>query len=158
MSGYRSKRPRCLHDLDRFDQIAILDGVEAFEGDTALESFGDLPNVILESTQRGDGTFPHNLFHTSQADLVIAGDIAILHVTSGNRPSPRRTEDLSYFEGSHDAFLLCRGQQTRQSGTQLFDDFIDDAVFSNLDTLVLGNLSRRRIDRHVKGDDDRSRS
>src|SRR5690625_7531127 len=45
---------RLLAHLERLDEIALADVVEAAQSDTALEALADLRGIVLEATQRFD--------------------------------------------------------------------------------------------------------
>src|SRR6266704_353927 len=69
---------------EHLHRVALDDVVPALEGDTALEAFADLVDVILEAPKRGDRAFPQLLVAAPEAHPVATMDDTIADDAASN--------------------------------------------------------------------------
>src|SRR5690606_13493499 len=92
--------------LVRLDHVTDLDVVEVLDADTALEPILDLVDVVLEATQRRDGTREHFDAVAHDAHAILAVDDATAHRAARDGPNARHLEHLAHFGLAEDDFLL----------------------------------------------------
>lgn len=89
--------------FEGFQLVSLFDVTIAVDGDAAFEAGSDFLHVILEAAQRCDLAFMDDDAVTDQAQLAIAGDLAVLHVGTGD-DDLRCVDDLTDFRMAEDHF------------------------------------------------------
>src|SRR5438105_10342572 len=119
-------------DDEGFDDVADLDVVVAFEHDAALETGGDLADIVLHPTERGDRAFPDGLLAPDEAGLRAAPDEAVGHHAARDRRLVGG-EDLAHLSVPEDALDHLRLEHAGESLLDVVEQLVDDLVLANVD-------------------------
>src|SRR5690606_21278665 len=147
---------RLLLHLVRLDDVADLDVVVVTEADTALESFADLGDVILDPAQRRDvEVLGHHDPVPDQPGRGVAPHDTTGHHAPGDVADPRGAEHFADLGGPERALLVLRLEHALERGLDLLDGGVDDRVVPDLDAFALGQLiDRAALRTDVEPDDD----
>src|ERR1051326_7455913 len=144
-------------DLVGFDDVADLDVVEVLQADSALESRLDFPDVVLETSQGGDGPVVNHDPVPDQVYFVSPGDLPLLNVGSADRTQLRDLEDLANFDRGGDFFVLARGKEAFKRLLDVFDGVVNNIIEPDIDVFLLRQPAGVHIGPDVESDDDGAR-
>src|SRR5262245_51215437 len=144
-----------LFELERLDDVAFLDVVVALETDTALDPLANLARIVFEALEAHELARPHDHAVAHQTHIGGALDDAFAHDAARHRAHLADAEHLTHGSLAELLLDLGRREQTLHRVLHVVDDFVDDAVESNLDAVVLGSLARLARRPDVEADDDR---
>src|SRR5260370_28250199 len=137
---------------EHLHRVALDEVVPALEGDTALEAFADLVDVILEAPQRGDRAFPELLVPAPEADPVAAMNDTIGDDAASNDLAAS-LDRLTHLGVPVDDLLEPRLEHACQHLLDLFDQGVDDAVLADGHALQLGRTARISFGLDIRRDD-----
>src|SRR5512143_1800981 len=83
IGGRLRQNPLGFDHVERLDRVADLDVVVSLEADAAFVPLLHLADVVLEALQRRNPAGEEHDAVAEQAHLVVAVDLAVLHVTAG---------------------------------------------------------------------------
>ena len=127
--------------------------MEVGETDTALETLTHFADVVLEATQRLDGALPDDDALTQEAHLRATGDRAVEHEATRDGADLRHTEDLAHFGIAGDDLFVLRSQEAHHRPLDVFEQFVDDLVGTDLDTLCFGEFAGLAVGTDVEADE-----
>src|SRR5438034_8180695 len=113
-----------LLDLERLDDVADLDVLEALDADTAFETLPHFGHVVLEVPQRADLAFVDDTVVPQQANARRPRNHTVDHHAAGDGPRLRHLEGLPTFRASLEDFLELRLQQTGHRRPHLVDQVV----------------------------------
>src|SRR5215207_9665188 len=82
--------------LERFEDVALFDVVEALEEDSAFEALLYLARVVLETPQAGDPGLVDDRAFPHHPDPCVAADDAPCDVAPGDDAQPRSSEERAH--------------------------------------------------------------
>ena len=126
------------HDI-RFNNIKLLNLVEALKYKTALEAFLYFLDIVLESFQRSKRTFINQLALTSDTNLTTSLEDAVRDIGSGNIADLGCFKYLTYLCVSDNLLLVNRIKHTLHGRLNIFDCLIDDPIQSHIHSLTFGS-------------------
>ena len=124
------------------------------DADTALVALLDRLHVVLEAAQRVDRAVVDDRAVADDADLVVARDLAVLHVAAGDDADLGNAEQLANLDARGVFLVELRSEHADAGGVDLLDRLVDDAVQANVDALLLGKRLGLGLRAHVEADDD----
>ena len=116
-----------------------------------------LPDVVLESSERGNGPVEHLDAVTNQAYLVASHDLPVLHVATRDVTGLRHLEYFADIDGTDDLFFLLRRQKSLQCLVDIVDRIVNNAVRPNVDLFLFGQPAGVEIRADPEADDHGSR-
>src|SRR5690606_852476 len=144
-----------LADLVDLDQIAFLDVVVVGEAETALEALRDLPDVVLEATQRVDAAVVDDHAVPQEAGTGSTLDHAFRDVATGHASCTRDPENGPHLGRAEHDLLLVRCQLAHEELFDFVEQLVDDPVGPDLDTELFRPAASTRLGTDVEADDDR---
>src|SRR5260370_30187734 len=109
--GRSFRQHKSLH-VEAFENVPNLDVVEVGDACTTLKAGADFVGVVLEPAQRTDPPgIDHDAF-TEHADLGVALEYAIEHVTAHDGADTLDTERIAHFRAPQMRFLENRIEQS----------------------------------------------
>src|SRR6266567_3088658 len=150
------RRPLDLTGLERLDDVAFLDVIEAVEQDSALEAFGDFARIILEPLELGDRRLVDDRPVADDTCLRGAADDAARDHAAGNRSQPRDLEEGTYLRLAERLFLLDGLEHPDERLLDVLGELVDDAVRTDLDAFTLRKRSGFGIRSDVEPDHSRA--
>src|ERR1700694_3245244 len=126
-----------LANAEAFQDIADLHVVEIGDARAAFETSADFTRIILESLQRIELRRVDDRPIAQHADLRVALQDAIHHVTARNRPRALDAERVEHFRAAPIRFRDHRLKQALHGLLQLVGYFVDDRVRADVHVLLL---------------------
>src|SRR6266513_667599 len=136
------------------DGITDLEILKTVQPDAAFHARADFVDFILKTSQREEDAFVDEAFMALNAHLAFddasAGDDA-----PRNIPALGQGEDFTHFRGTDDDFLDQRIQQARHRLLYFVDQFVNDGVEFQLDSLALGQVGHTVVNASVEAENYR---
>src|SRR5579871_5769635 len=153
-TAYASLLPFDLPPLERFENVADLHIRKVRDHDSALEALGHLADIVLEMLERLDLAREDNVAATADADVGVAGDLAVGDVTAGDHDAAGRLEPLAHLGLTQRDLLEDRGEQPLHRALDRLGQLVDDVVGANVDMLAFGGGLGRLVRPDVESDHD----
>src|SRR4051794_38765012 len=145
-----------LAQLERLDDVLVLDVVVRPQSDAALEALADLGDVVLEPPQRVDEEIvvDHDA-RPQQPRLRVPPDLARPDDAAGDVAELAAPEDLADLSRPELDLLVLRLEHAAQGGLDVLDRLVDDRVVPDVHALAVGQLPHPAGRPDVEADDDR---
>src|SRR5690606_23805180 len=127
--------------------------VVVLHADTALHAVAHFADVILKAAQGFQLAFVDDHVFTQYTDRTVAVHGAFDDHTAGHRAELGRAEHVTHFRHTQDLLADVAAEHTGQRLLDVFDDLVDDAVVTQVQTFVLDDLARRRVGPDVEAED-----
>src|SRR5258708_38734168 len=139
---------------ESFQNIELIDIVEAGQRDAALEAVLHFAGIVLETLQSADLAGVNHFALANHANLGGARNPAIGNVATGDRADLGDAEDLANLGPALVDFLEHRRQQTGHGALHLVHHVVNDGMNANVDLLALGGSLRIAVRLYVEANDD----
>src|SRR5215213_11561192 len=136
------------------DLVAVLDVVEVFEPDAALEALAHLGHVVLEAAQGADGALPRDDAVADEAGARVAADDAVDDAAARDDARLRHAEGREHERLAQNLLGLDLVEHADHGGAYLLLYLVDDRVEADVHVLLPGEFRRPDFRTDVEADDD----